>query len=147
MKAFGLALERDPRDHVVGFHARFVEAAKQRDHLADRFLVGEAGFLERDADPLADLDFVGTPARPRISTSPDVGRIEALQDLDGRRLARAVGAEQAEALALPDLQIDPVDRVDRSVAAGVLLAEILDADRPLAHPALLDWSAVQTGHV
>ena len=54
------------------------------------------------------------PARvavPRIGPSrPDVAgtaRAVALEDLDGRRLAGAVGAEQPEDLTGPDLEVDP----------------------------------------
>ena len=62
------------------------------------------------------------------------GRLDQpFEDLDGRRLARAVGAEQAEALADGDLQVEAVDRVDGTVAAGILLSEVLDPDRPVAH--------------
>ena len=61
--------------------------------------------------PAEDLDLAGGRA------------VEPFEDLDRRRLARAVGSEQAEALARGDFQVDPVDRVDRAVAAGVLLCE------------------------
>ena len=50
-----------------------VEAAEQRQRLADGELFGEPGLLQRDADPLADLGVVRLPQRrPRTSTSPDV---------------------------------------------------------------------------
>jgi hypothetical protein len=38
------------------------------------------------------------------------------KDLDGGRLARAVGTEEAEDLARPDLEIDAVDGCDVGVA-------------------------------
>ena len=63
--------------------------------------------------------------------------IQALEDLDGRRLARAVGAEQTKALAVLDLQVDPVDGMDRAVSARVLLAQVLDANRPFPMPQCL----------
>ena len=110
-----------------------VEAPEQRDDLADGLLVGKPGFLKRHADPLANGDRVGTPAdRPRTSTSPEVGLIQALEDLDGRRLAGAVGAEQPEALAGLDLEVDAVDGMDRAISPGILLAQVLDANRPIA---------------
>ena len=34
----------------------------------------------------------------------------------------------------PDLQVDAVDRMDRAVSARVFLAQVLDADRPVAMP-------------
>ena len=62
-------------------------------------LVGKPRLLERHADPLADLGLVGRPAQ---AEDLDVARgrlVQPLEDLDGRRLARAVGPEQPEALA------------------------------------------------
>ena len=52
----------------------------------------------------------------------------ALDDLDGRRLARAVGAEQRDDLAGRDVERDAVD--DRPLA--VALDQALDGDRRLA---------------
>src|SRR5207302_8096478 len=49
----------------------------------------------------------------------------ALQDLDRRRLPRAVRAEQPEDLALPDLEADAAQRL----VCAVGLAQFLDADR------------------
>ena len=49
---------------------------------------------------------------------------EALEDLDGRRLAGAVRAEQGEHLAALDLEVDAVD----GVAAAVGLAQAGHAD-------------------
>ena len=68
----------------------------------------------------------GRPAGscPRTETMPPVRVAVALEDLDGRRLARAVGAEEAEHLAAGDVEVDPADRVD--VAVG--LAQVADED-------------------
>ena len=49
-------------------------------------------------------------SRPSTRTAPASGRAEALADLDGRRLAGAVRAEQREHLAALDGQRQPVDR-------------------------------------
>ena len=56
--------------------------------------------------------------------SPRVGRAQALEDLDGRRLAGAVRAEQAEDLAAGDLEVDAVDGDEVAVALG----QAADAD-------------------
>ena len=45
-----------------------------------------------------------------------IGVEQAFEDLDGRRLAGAVRAEQAEALAARDLEIEAVDGDDVAVA-------------------------------
>ncbi len=71
--------------------------------------------------------------RPRTSTSPEVGSFKPFQDLDRGRLARAIGTEEAEAFADGDFQVDPIDRINRSITPGVLLAEVSDPDGPIAH--------------
>ena len=48
-----------------------------------------------------------------------VGNGQAFQDFNGRRLAGAVRAEESEALAIADRQIESVDRFD----IGVVLLE------------------------
>ena len=53
-----------------------------------------------------------------------VRRPEALEDLDGRRLAGAVRPEQPEHLAAGHLEVDPVDGLDLAVA----LDQALDPD-------------------
>ena len=67
--------------------------------LAHRLLVRKPGFLQRDADPFPDRGLVGRPVQPQDLDLARCRLIQAFEDLDGRRLARAVGAEQAEALA------------------------------------------------
>ena len=54
-----------------------------------------------------------------------VGLGEALADLDGGGLAGAVGAQQAEAFAGPDLEVESVYGDD----VGVSLAEAADEER------------------
>ena len=58
--------------------------------------------------------------RPRITTSPASGAVEALADLDGGGLAGAVGTEQAEALARTDLEVEAVDGDDVTVGFAEL---------------------------
>ena len=65
---------------------------------------------------------------PAAAEDDDLARVrrrEPLADLDGGGLAGAVGAEQAEALARTDLEVEAVDRDD--VAVG--LAELADEER------------------
>ena len=52
-------------------------------------------------------------------------RAVALEDLDGRRLAGAVGAEQPEDLAAGDLEVDAAHRLELAVG----LAQVADEDR------------------
>ena len=48
--------------------------------------------------------------RPRIQISPAVGADEAADQVQRRRLAAAGGAEQAEELAVADLQVEALER-------------------------------------
>src|SRR5205823_9056991 len=75
----------------------------------------ELRLLEDDADPLAE-------ARPRrLRVVPEhrhltgVAAPVALEDLDRRRLAGAVRAEEAEDLAVRDLEVDAAHRLERAV--------------------------------
>ena len=133
MKASGLAFERDALDHVVGVHAGLVEAPEQRDDLVHRLLIGKPRFLERDADPFPDRDLIGLPLQSQDFHFAGSRLIQTLENLDGRGLARAVGAKQAKALALLDLEVDTAHGMDRAASARVFLAQVLDANRPFAH--------------
>ena len=129
----GLALQRDPGDRLVDGQARPVEAAKDDEQLAHRLLVGEPRLLEGHADSLADRRRLG---RPPQAEHLDLSRgrlVEPFEDLDGRGLARSVGAEEAKALAHRDLQVDAVDRMNWAISARVLLAQFLDANGPITH--------------
>ena len=63
-------------------------------------------------------------SRPSTRTLPDVGQPVALDDLGDRRLAGAVGAEQAEHLARLDREADAAHRV----ALAVALVDVLYVD-------------------
>ena len=91
-----------------------VEAAEERRSARStvRFGIQRRG-LELDADALLELGAVARRVDAEDVALPAVGPIEALEDLDRRRLARAVGAEQAEDLAARDLEADAVDRLAR----------------------------------
>ena len=102
--ALPLALERDDRQQLVDLAAASVEGAKQPQHLFDGQLVAELRFLQLDAEPFAQLALA---RRSSESEDLDVARRrreEPFEDLDRRRLAGAVRAEEAEALAAPDVQ-------------------------------------------
>ncbi|MEJ7697319.1 MAG: hypothetical protein WKF78_12040 [Candidatus Limnocylindrales bacterium] len=77
---------------------------------ARRQLVVEARRLGQDTDPGAHLLGLGSDIEAvdggRAFRRPD----ECRQQPDGRRLARAVGAEETQHLALSDLEIHAADR-------------------------------------
>jgi hypothetical protein len=76
-----------------------------------------------DPESLPELSIVPSPREAQHLDLP-AGRIEEpLEDLHGRGLSRAVGAQQTEALARPDLEIQASNRLHRR-SARVGLAEI-----------------------
>ena len=82
------------------------------------------GRLEDDADAGAPVEACAGRIGPQHLDLAAVARPVALEDLDRGRLACAVGAEQAEDLAGPEVEVDPLQRLELAVA----LAEAADAD-------------------
>ena len=71
-------------------------------------------------------------SKPQMSTLPLRLDDQPGEDVDQRRLARAVGAEQPENLAARDVE---ADIVQRELAAGIGLGQRFDADGGLVHGA------------
>ena len=75
-----------------------------------------AGFLQHDADPGAPTP----PRSPRIFTQnaylPRIAFPVAFKNLDGRRLARPVGTEDREDLAVADVEIQILHRVQLPIS-------------------------------
>ncbi len=85
----------------------------------------ELRLLEDDADALAELRawiLRVVPEHRHLACRPSA---VALENLDRRRLAGAVRAEQAEHLALVDVEVDPADGFE--IAVG--LVEAANGDR------------------
>src|SRR5207245_5061577 len=88
--------------------------------------------LGQDPGPLPDSTIPGADVLPEHA-GLSRGRVaEALQDLDGGRLARAVGSEEREHLAPVDIEVDAVDGRD----VRIPLHEAADLDHALAHARL-----------
>src|SRR5206468_927193 len=120
-----LVREPDELDHLVDVARPLVIAGEHPVDLADRQVLEELGLLQHDADPLAEPALA---ARRVVPENGDVARVAlpvALEDLDRRRLARSVRAEQSEDLALADVEADAADGFVRAVR----LVEIADGDR------------------
>src|SRR6185503_6667724 len=93
-----------------------VERPEQAQRLEHRQLLAELTLLQLDPESAAERPVV--PATPLLTEHLHLAlvvRHEALEDLDRRRLAGAVRAEQAEALARAHLEIQPVDGDDVAV--------------------------------
>src|SRR5207249_1496809 len=109
---------------------RVVEEARPvRDRLAWTQSVKRLEVLGQDPDPLPDATVPGADVFPE-HTGLSRGRVaEALEDLDGRRLTRAVRTEEGEHLPLVDVKVDAVDGRD----VRIPLHEAADLDHMLAH--------------
>ena len=81
--------------------------------------------LEDDADPLAERALAALGSKPSTLDLAGVSLPVALEDLDRRRLAGAVRAEQAEHLARRDLEVDAAHGLDPVVG----LPQAADGDR------------------
>ena len=108
MRAVGLA----PRD---GEQARGVEQV-----LARRQVVVEADGVGQVADPALDLERLAHRIEAQHLDRAAAGLGQPEHHQDGRRLAGAVGPEQAEDLAAADAEVDRVDRARarRRASAG-----------------------------
>jgi hypothetical protein len=112
-------------------------AATQPNEVLEQ-LPGRRSALHRElARQVPDPRTHGRPARGRRGTEHlgvPGGRSQLVeQDPDRGRLARAIGAEEAEHLTPPDLEVEPVERADaagRPAAAGrpVVLDQPFGAD-------------------
>ena len=99
------------------------EPLVQREQLVRRVPAGEAKQLGEVAHLPPRVERAGAGA---ADLGPSAGRPdEPAGDLDQRRLARPVRAEQADELALVDLEVDPAERGRRAVA----LLERADGER------------------
>ena len=119
------------------------ELAAHEDVADDRLLDRERPVLEHGLDAgLARPRRV--PAGHRLAAHDDLAagrRDHAGEDLDQRRLAGAVVADQADDLADVDVQADAAERVD--VAVG--LRDVAELDQVLGHSACLPAGRCRPG--
>ena len=120
----GLLLQAHDAEDLAGGPGVRVVAAVEVDGLLHREERFDARLLEHDADALQQRPL---PAGRIVAQDPDfagVGGAVALEDLDGGRLAGAVGAEEGEDLTPCHFEIDAPHGLD--VTVGLLQA--LDDD-------------------
>ena len=86
------------------------KAAKQADRFVHGELFGELRILQLNAEPLAKLRRVRTPAQAEHFHFSRIRRRQAFADFDGGRLSRAIRPEQAEALARLHFEVEAIDR-------------------------------------
>ena len=133
-RASALPAEADQLDHLIDRPRRAVVAGVEAERLAHGQVGIEAAALQDDADPLAP----GAAAVLRVLAQhrdlPAAALAVALEDLDRRRLAGPVGAEEGKDLARPHLEVDAANRLELAIA----LAQAADGDDGIGQsPAIL----------
>src|SRR5450759_4496351 len=91
-----------------------VEGSEQPEGLEDRELIGRSRLLEGHADQPPDGVGGVLPAKSEDLDLASIPAREPFQDLDRGCFPGAVGSEETETLAGCDLEIEPVDGLDRS---------------------------------
>jgi tumor protein p53-inducible protein 3 len=124
-----LLVEREVVQQIAGIRPVPIEGAEQPQRLEHGELLAELRFLQRDAHALAQLSLMLLPREAENTDLASVRRVDPFEDLDRRRLARAVRPEQPEALPTTDLQIEAVDGLD----VRVMLAQPYAGNRQFRH--------------
>ena len=116
--------QREARQQRVGLGPNPVERSEQPDRLARRDPALQRRGLQRRANALPHL--AGMPARVDAANldAPRIRRAQADHAFEGGGLAGAVGTNQAEDLAVFNVEADAARRVDVAVA----FLEILNDD-------------------
>ena len=102
-----------------------IEAGKKRDRFAHRQFFSKPCFLQRDADFFAQLASIRFPRLPENRDFAGSWFEQAFENLDGRRLPGAVGAEQAKTFSRLNFQIQPAHGFDFAVVG---LAQVTALD-------------------
>src|SRR3546814_8210665 len=90
----------------------------------------EDDFLRYDADRIFGVAWIGVDVEAPDARRPARLVDETREDIDQRRLARAVRAEQTENLAARHVETDIVERL---LAAGIECRDGVDADGGFTH--------------
>ena len=126
------------RGRVLG--ARYVvDRAIELERLGRRQVPEELLLLTEDEHDLLQERVLAPPRLVAVDADLPARRVEqAREDLERRRLSRAVRAEEADALARRDVEVDAVDRRDRLRLASKQRAKSRrHPGRPLVHGEML----------
>ena len=130
--AVALLRQPDGLEDLVDVAGVPIDLRGAGDHLAHRQQVESLRALEHDAQPLPPVEPSGLGVLPQDAHLAAVAAAEPLEDLHGRGLPGAVGAEQREDLSVVDLEVDAGDGGDAPIA----LVQALDLDRCAHAPTL-----------
>ena len=131
--------EPDEVDQLVGVARVVVIGGEEPDSALGAHDRVHAATLQHDADPGRELRVIGPGVEPEDPHRAGVGTSVALEGLDGRGLACAVGAEESDDLASVGVEADPVDRDQTAVADH----EVVDLDG--GHAERLPAPALRSG--
>src|SRR5262249_36776096 len=81
-------------------------------------------------EDVADIAARARYRRPVDRDAPRGGRLEAADDAEQRRLAAAAGADEAQDLAMPDREVDRLERGDDAAAPARRVKPLRDALKP-----------------
>jgi len=111
---------------VVAAHAEVAALDAQRLAHAEEGV--EHQLLRHDAQLSPRRGVVGDDIVAEHRDAAAAGARKAREDGDERRLARAVGPEQAEELALADVEAHLVQRAQRALGTAKGLGDVVEAD-------------------
>ena len=124
----GLLLEAHQLDDLRDIPRTRVQAGSLGEHLGHRQVRLDRAFLEDDPDLGAQAPIAPLGVHPEHRDRARVARAVTLQDLDGRRLAGTVRAEQGDHLTARHFEVDAAESRDAPVGLG----EVLHHDREVA---------------
>src|SRR5438270_1137042 len=124
-----LLLEPYEGDHLVQRSRMRIEAPVHVDRLGDGQVGVDTSRLQDDPDLFPKPAVMGRGIDAKHRDSSGIAGAESLQDLNGRRLARAVRPEQGKDFSLRDGDVNTLDRYQ----AAVRLAQALNFDNGARH--------------
>src|SRR3954452_6584 len=141
-----LAAQAGELEHLVDVARCRIQAAPVLERLADRDVAIHAAALQDDPHPRAQVARALAGIEAEHRDDPARAFAVALEDLDGRGLAGAVGAQQAEHLAARDLDVDPPDGSE----PPIVLVQVAHEDGGgIGHPRIvaraLRWACIDIG--
>ena len=102
-------------DHLGRCGTLIVKAAEQPHRLEDRQLLGKLCILQLNAETLPQRHSLGLPLHSEHAHVTRIRGSQPLADLDCRRLARAIGAQQPEAFTPLHLKVKTVHGHDVTI--------------------------------
>jgi hypothetical protein len=109
---FGFFAKLHDIDHFLDGASVPVEASKKLERLRNRQLFGELRVLKLNTEPLAKRFAIVLPLHSEYFEVPGITFQQPFTDFDSGGLPGAIGAEQAEALACFDLEVEAVHCYD-----------------------------------